>query len=211
MPEFTQNHETARNGHLVRMAMEGNQAAVETLFKQYRPHLYRTALRLCGSPEDAEDALQDGLFSAFQHLRHFEARSQFSTWVTRIVINATLMRMRKRGKRMMLSIDQEEQNGWDFAGILRDDAPDPEAAYIEREAFEIFRRRLHSLPQSCRDVVWLRDVEGLSTEEAADTLGLAQGTIKSTLHRARAKVAKIAGEPTARKSRRVPAVGSTRR
>jgi RNA polymerase sigma-70 factor, ECF subfamily len=195
--------------YLVRMALERDQTALERLFEQYRPRLYQTALRLCGCPEDAEDALQDGLFSAFQHLDHFQARSQFSTWLTRIVINATLMRLRKRGNRMMISIDREDQNGCDLAGTLRDDAPDPEAAYAEREAFEILQRRLHALPQSCRDILWLRDIQELSTEEVANALGVSEGTIKSALHRARAKLAKVAGEPTGQKSRRLRVAGST--
>jgi RNA polymerase sigma-70 factor, ECF subfamily len=210
MLEFTQAYDADRGDqHLVRMALERNRAALERLFGQYRPHLHHAALRLCGCPEEAEDALQDGLFSAFQHLHHFQARSQFSTWLTRIVINATLMRLRKRRNRMMTSIDQEDQNGRTFAGTLRDDAFDPEAAYAEREAFEILQRRLYALPQSYRDIFWLRDVEGLSTEEAANALGVSEGTVKSALHRARVKLAKVAGEPTVQKSRPVRVADST--
>ena len=78
--EFIQDGNRGRRGeHLVRMAIEGDQDALETVFTQYRHHLYYTALRLCGNPEDAEDALQDGLPSAFRHLGRFQARSQFST------------------------------------------------------------------------------------------------------------------------------------
>jgi RNA polymerase sigma-70 factor, ECF subfamily len=204
MLEFTQAYDTDRGDqHLVRMALEGDQAALETLFGQYRPHLYRTALRFCGSPEDAEDALQDGLFSAFQHLRYFQCRSQFSTWLTRIVINAALMNMRKRGRRVMISIDREDQSERESASTLRDAAPDPEAVYARKEALEILRRRLCALPQSYRTVVWLRDVRGLSTEEAANTLGVSEGTIKSALHRARTKLARIAREATDRTCRRL--------
>jgi RNA polymerase sigma-70 factor (ECF subfamily) len=210
MLEFTQAYDADRGDQqLIRMALERDQSALERLFGQYRPHLYQTALRLCGCPEEAEDALQDGLFSAFQHLHHFQARSQFSTWLTRIVINSTLMRLRKRRNRVMISIDQQDQNEGDFSGALRDEGPDPEAAYAEREAFEILQRRLRALPQSYRDIFWLRDVEGLSTEEAANALGVSKGTIKSALHRARAKLAKVAGEPKVQKSRRVRVVGST--
>src|SRR5437870_3319119 len=89
--KFTQDYDKGRGDeHLVRMATEGDHAALERVFSQYRDRLYQTALRLCGNPEDAEDALQDGLLSAFRHLRHFQGRSQFSTWLTRVVINATL-------------------------------------------------------------------------------------------------------------------------
>jgi RNA polymerase sigma-70 factor (ECF subfamily) len=180
------------------MAVEGHEAALDTLFGQHRPHLYQTALRLCGNPEDAEDALQDGLFSAFRHLRYFEARSQFSTWLTRIVINATLMQMRRRGRHVMISVDSGASNEDEFplADALRDVAPDPETAYVGREAFELFRSRLQSLPQACQEIVWLRGVQGFSTEEAANTLGVSKGTIKSALHRARAKLVEPASATT---------------
>jgi RNA polymerase sigma-70 factor, ECF subfamily len=183
--------ESRRDEHMVRTAKEGNQEALEIVFTQYRDHLYYTALRLCGHPEDAEAALQDALFSAFQHLNHFQARSQFSTWLTRIVINATLMRMRQRGNRTMISIDGEDADGSEsnFVGALREQAPDPEAAYTERELFEIFRRRLHTLPPAYQHVFWLRGIQGFSTEEAASALGLSKGAVKWTLHRVRAKLA----------------------
>jgi RNA polymerase sigma-70 factor (ECF subfamily) len=107
------------------------------------------------------------------------------------VINTTLMRMRQRGNRAMISIDGEDSDGNEsnFVGALRDQAPDPEAAYAEREVFETFQRTLHSLPPAYQDVLWLRGIKGFSTEEAANALGLSKGTVKSTLHRARAKLA----------------------
>jgi RNA polymerase sigma-70 factor (ECF subfamily) len=95
----------------------------------------------------------------------------------------------------MISIDGEDSDGNEsnFVGALRDQAPDPEAAYAEREAFETFQRRLHTLPPAYQDVLWLRGMKGFSTEEAANALGLSKGTVKSTLHRARAKLAGLAG------------------
>jgi RNA polymerase sigma-70 factor, ECF subfamily len=212
--EFTQDCDRGRRDeHLVRMAREGDQDALEAVFTQYRDHLYYTALRLCGNPEDAEDALQDGLFSAFRHLRHFQARSQFSTWLTRIVINATLMRLRQRGNRTMISIDGEDSDGneWDFVGALRDRAPDPEAAYAEREVFETFRRRLHTLPPAYQHVVWLRGLQGFSTEEVADVLGVSRGTVKSTLHRARAKLADLGSRGEDRSKMKSPLEACRRR
>jgi len=187
--------EQARDdAHLLQMAVEGHETALDTLFSQHRPHLYQTALRLCGNPEDAEDALQDGLFSAFRHLHRFQARSRFSTWLTRIVINAALMRMRQRGRRVMISVDGEPSNGEEFrlADALRDMTLDPEAAYAERETFELLRRRLQRLPQTYQKIAWLRGFEGFSTKEAANTLGVSRGAVKSTWHRARAKLADLA-------------------
>ena len=79
---------------LIRAGQRGDSQAVETLFRRYQRPLFQTALRVLGNAEDAEDALQDGLLSAYRNLKRFEGRSQFSTWLTRIVINAALMRRR---------------------------------------------------------------------------------------------------------------------
>src|SRR5215467_2447608 len=82
----------------IRAGQRGDHQAVETLFRRYQRPLFQTALRVLGNTEDAEDALQDGLLSAYRNLKRFEGRSQFSTWLTRIVINAALMRRRPRNR-----------------------------------------------------------------------------------------------------------------
>jgi RNA polymerase sigma-70 factor, ECF subfamily len=180
---------------LIRQGMAGNQDALELLFSRYARALYPTALKLMGNPDDAQDALQDGLLSAFRNLRRFEGRSQFSTWLTRIVINAALMRLRSQRAHPAASLDQEdpEQRELTLAARLADDRPSPEERYVRKERFEIFKRKLASLPPAMRSVIWLRDVQGLSTEEAAQTLGVSEGTLKSQLHRARAKLAALFG------------------
>ena len=83
---------------LIRAGQRGDEQAVETLFRRYQRPLFQTALRVLGNTEDAEDALQDGLLSAYRNLNRFEGRSQFSTWLTRIVINAALMRRRSASR-----------------------------------------------------------------------------------------------------------------
>ncbi len=97
---------------LLRRALTGDHIALEMLFARNNRALYQTALRLLGNPEDAEDALQEGMLAAYRNLRHFEGRSQFSTWLTRIVINAALMRRRSRRAHPAVSLDdcdREEQ------------------------------------------------------------------------------------------------------
>src|SRR5256884_6972439 len=92
---------------LIRAGQRGDSQAVETLFRRYQRPLFQTALRVLGNAEDAEDALQDGLLSAYRNLRRFEGRSQFSTWLTRIVINAALMRRRSAKARPAVSLDEQ--------------------------------------------------------------------------------------------------------
>src|ERR1700729_640845 len=91
-----------------RAGQKGDQQAVDVLFERYHRPLFQTALRVLGNAEDAEDALQDGLLSAYRNLKRFEGRSQFSTWLTRIVINAALMRRRSAKARPAISLDETQ-------------------------------------------------------------------------------------------------------
>lgn len=173
---------------MIQQGLRGDQYALDQLFARYSRALYPTALKLMGNPEDAEDALQDGLLSAFRNLRRFEGRSQFSTWLTRIVINAALMRLRSKRAHPSASLDAESGPDADDpapAERIADHAPGPEELYARKEVHEIFERHLEELSPLLRSAFVLREVEGLSTEEAAQTLGVPQGTLKSQLHRAR--------------------------
>jgi RNA polymerase sigma-70 factor (ECF subfamily) len=173
---------------LIRESLRGNQTALDQLFGRYSRALYPTALKLMGNPEDAEDALQDGLLSAFRNLRRFEGRSQFSTWLTRIVINAALMRLRSKRAHAAVSIDADSNaDGDEPAPVERiaDRTPGPDELYTREEVHEIFERQLEELSPPLRSAFLLREVQGLSTEEAAQTLGVPEGTLKSQLHRAR--------------------------
>ena len=179
---------------LVRQALRGNPNALDQLFARYSRALYPTALKLMGNPEDAEDALQDGLLSAFCNLRRFEGRSQFSTWLTRIVINAALMRLRSKRAHPAATIDAESNSDPDepaLAERLTDRGPGPEELYAQKEVHQIFERHLEELSAPLRSAFVLRDVEGLSTEEAAQTLGVPEGTLKSQLHRARLQLTSL--------------------
>ena len=99
MKPTTKRQSLSEEERLMREGFRGNQGALEKLFGRYTGTLYQSALRLLGNHEDAEDALQEGMLSAYRNLRRFEGRSQFSTWLTRIVINAALMRLRSQRSR----------------------------------------------------------------------------------------------------------------
>jgi len=178
---------------LVQSGLRGDPEALERLFARYARPLYQTALRLLGNPEDAEDALQEGMLSAVRNLKRFEGRSKFSTWLTRIVINAALMQLRKQRARPTVSLEQEdaEQRELTLGSRIPDARPGPEETYAHKERFEILESSLESLPPALQSAVWLRDVEGLSTAEAARALGLSEGTVKSQLHRARNRLSSL--------------------
>jgi RNA polymerase sigma-70 factor, ECF subfamily len=193
---------------LVRRGMRGDAQALEVLFSRYLRTLYPTALKVLGNPEDAEDAVQEGLLAAFRNLGRFEGRSQFSTWLTRIVINASLMRLRSRRARPVASLDDSplEQPDLTFSDLLADPRLNPEDAYTQQEFDRIFKEGLEALPAKLRSPVVLRDVQGFSTEQAAQKLHVSEGTLKSRLHRARAGVANAVRRRLlpARRSRAVP-------
>jgi RNA polymerase sigma-70 factor, ECF subfamily len=175
---------------LLRRATNNDPEALDELFARYRGRLYNTALRLLGNSEDAEEVLQDGLLAAFHNLSRFKGRSQFSTWLTRIVINAGLMRLRRSRPEVMTSIDQQKLDRDDqpWANRIPDPGPNPEEMYARQERLQILAQSLQSLPTAYRQAMWLRDVQGLSTREAAKVLGLPTGSLKSQLHRARLRL-----------------------
>ena len=187
----TDHDETVRDEQrLIRLGLKGNQAALEALFARHSGALYQSALKLLGNPEDAEDALQEGMLSAFKNLRRFEGRSKFSSWLTRIVINAALMRLRSQRAHRTVSADEplgEAEST--LAEQLADPAPDPERLYARKELRRLLDRNLTELPPDMRTAVLLRDIEGLSTQEAAEALGVPENTLKSRLHRARLQLA----------------------
>ena len=186
---FETNKERDR---LLRLAVNGDQEALDRLFASYMRPLYQVALRVLRSPQDAEDALQDGLLAAFQHLREFQGRSQFSTWLSRIVINAALMRLRKSRSKIVASIDEEPLGRDDrpIAAKIVDPKPNPEQLYTQEEQFRILEKGLQNLPAMYRSALEVRDVEGMDTGNAAKTLGITRGTLKSHLHRGRMRIIK---------------------
>jgi len=174
---------------MLQRALNGDQQALGFLVAPNMPRLYRAALRILGVPQDAEEALQDGLLQVVQHFREFEGRSRFSTWLTRVVINASLMRLRRRRREAVTSFDQPPaRDEQPFTYEITDHRPNPEEIYVREERLQIFKHKLRSLPSACRSALWLRDVEGMSTREAAEVLGVPLGSLKSQLYRARRKL-----------------------
>jgi RNA polymerase sigma-70 factor, ECF subfamily len=175
---------------LVHRGIKGDSQALEILFARYEHTLYRNALRLLGNEDDALDALQDGMLLAYQNLHRFEGRSRFSTWLTRIVINSALMRMRKMRAHEVVSIDAE--NGSEemtLADQLQDPRPNPESVFMENELCEVLENNLRTLSPDLRAALILRHGEEKSTEEVAKDLGIGENTLKSRVRRARLQIA----------------------
>jgi RNA polymerase sigma-70 factor (ECF subfamily) len=163
---------------------------LERTASRYSSRLYRIALRQLGNHEDAEDAVQDALVSAFCHLSQFEGRSQMSTWLTRIVINSARMKARRRPRQAVLSIDEmSDQQGdaiWDQFPLA---GRSPEEACRERELRELLHAQLRCLSSKFREALQLFYVDGLTAREAAQTLGITHSALKCRVSRARAQLA----------------------
>ena len=154
------------------------------------PMFYKRAFRFLGNATDAEDAVQDALLSAYKHLGQFRGQAQLSTWLTTIVTNAARMKLRRRGS--YLSLDEEQgEDGLTFSERLADSKPNPEEVCSAAEARDRLVEGVKQLSPKLRKTFQLRDIDGLTTQEAALVLGVPKGTVKAQLARARAKLAAI--------------------
>jgi len=174
---------------LVTEAKAGSYEAFEELVTRYEKKIYRLGLNLTGNPEDAEDMLQETFLKAYEHLPNFREDSRFYTWIVRIAINQGLMKLRKR--RSSKEVQMEDISNDDGEVIPRDFAdwrPNPEQVLARTELETILQNAARSLPMTFRTVFFLRDVEGLSTEETAEMLNLTEGAVKARLFRARLRL-----------------------
>jgi RNA polymerase sigma-70 factor (ECF subfamily) len=170
----------------VMQAVRSHEEEFAAALSGYLPRLYRVALRKLGNPQDAEDALQDALLSAFKSIGQFRGQAQLSTWLTSIVLNSARMKLRSGFNRRMLSLDEnyeEGQSAW--ADKLEDSAPDAEEVFRRTEAHETLKRLVEKLPARLHSAFRLCVFEGLSTREAALRLGIGQATLKARFFRAR--------------------------
>jgi RNA polymerase sigma-70 factor (ECF subfamily) len=167
----------------------------EGVISSYSPVLFRVAMRRLRNVEDAEDAVQDALLSAYKHIGQFEGRSQLSTWLSSIVINTAGMKLRKHSRHEMVSLDQnKEDDGPTFANRLKDARPNPETICAQTEMDEALRQALAQLSPKMREAIQMRDLEGRSTREAANALGISTNALKSRLTRGRAILSLLVNE-----------------
>jgi RNA polymerase sigma-70 factor (ECF subfamily) len=182
---------------LVRAASRGDREALEALLMRAQEVAYRFSLTVCGHAEDAEDVMQDALLKTFHHVGRIRDPDAFRPWLYRTVRNACLMRRRRRVDEPahVLSLDELLPVP---GGVVPIDAPDrgrdPEAQMINSRLRRRLRRALGALPAGHRVVVFLREMEGLSTREVARILGLSEANVKTRLHRARLFLQRQLGE-----------------
>jgi RNA polymerase sigma-70 factor (ECF subfamily) len=174
---------------LVARAQGGDREAFDRLVDETYAMIYATAYRLTGDVELAADATQDAYVRAYNSLRTFRGGSTFSTWMYRIVVNASLdaLRRRSRAPEPLAFADEEHERQVEVA----DESADPQTAVEARELQQIVGRGLQQLSEDHRTVLVLFDINGLSYEEITEVLGVPLGTVKSRLNRARLALRKV--------------------
>ena len=172
---------------------EGGTREMHDVLTRCLPSFYRNAYRHLGNAADAEDAVQDALLSAYKHLDQFKGQAQMSTWLTAIVTNCARMQLRRRPRQNHLSLDQQfgDEQEYSLADRLPAREPSPEDQCRRSELHGRLMQLAEQLSPPLRKAFQLRDVEGLTTSEAAHVLGVAEGTVKAQVARARAKLRRL--------------------
>jgi RNA polymerase sigma-70 factor (ECF subfamily) len=171
---------------IVDRVLAGERDMFEIIMRRYNQRLYRVALSMLRNEAEAEDVVQDAYVRAYTHLNQYVGEARFSTWLTRIAVNESLHRLRKRGRagdfqRTAAAMGHAVQS------------PGPERQASDGQVRRIVESAIAALPAPYRSVVMLRDVEDLSTAEAADCLGIPAATVKTRLHRGHALLRETLG------------------
>jgi len=171
---------------LVRLACRGRGEAFRVLMQRCNQPLFRTARSVMRDESEAEDVLQEAYVRAFQKLDDFRGESSLLTWLTRIVLNEARDRLRKRRTMVELdAVEQAQEAGQVLVFPSGQAAGDPERDAARAEARRLLEHAVDELPEAFRLVFILREVDGRSVEETADSLGVLPATVKTRLHRAR--------------------------
>ena len=170
-------------------AKRGDSAAFEVLCKQSTNTVFRVARRIMRNDEDAEDVVQESFQQAFIHLKNFNGNSRFSTWLSRIAINAALMKLRKKHRLWDVSLDESAQSEESSFRIeAEDQGPTPEQLYAQKERERILSKAMSELAPGMRKAIELRELGERSTEETAQIMGISVAAVKARVFHGRKKL-----------------------
>lgn len=173
-------------GQLIASILEGNSHEFHTLIRPYERTVYVMALTLLKNEADAEDVAQEAFLKAFRNLKNFRAESKFSTWLISITLNEARSRLRRKSAVPMESLDEpSDEQGHVSPALLRDWREIPSEAVERLEVRQLLQQAVADIPLIYRETFVLRDIEELSVNETAETLGISVASVKVRLHRAR--------------------------
>lgn len=177
---------------LIKRAKKGDSKAFSALLNEYLSMIYNIAYRMTGNPDDASDMTQEVMIKLFKNLDSFNQKSKFSTWVYRVATNTCLDELKKIRRKQTLSLDAEYETDDGSVSFEQEDlSPTPDEQAETNELKDIVARAITRLGEEHRAVIVLRDIKGLSYGEIAEILNCSDGTVKSRLSRARAKLKEI--------------------
>src|SRR6266404_5436582 len=177
------------DARLLAAAKSGESIAFGELFSRYKRRIFHLAQRIMRNHEDAEDVVQEAFQLAFVHLHDFQGGARFSTWLSRIAINVALMKLRKKARKVEISIDEHsESEDMSFRNAVTDLAPNPEEHCLRQERSRILREALAQLRPNARRVLELYELEGRSMKEIAAGLGITVTAVKARIFQARPKM-----------------------
>jgi RNA polymerase sigma-70 factor (ECF subfamily) len=177
---------------VIEEVLSGNTALFELLMRRYNERVYRAARSILRDEHEVEDVMQQAYINAFTHLRQFNGSARFSTWLTRIAVNEALARVRRQGRYETFDADASSADPF----MSGSPAGNPEQQASTRELRVILEWAIDRLPNGMREVFMLREVEGLSTLEVAECLGVSEDVVKSRLSRGRATLRSLLLERT---------------
>lgn len=172
------------DSEIVSRVRDGELSLFEILMRRYNQLVYRAVRAVVKVEDEVEDVMQQAYINAFAHLGQFEGRSRFSTWLTRIALNEAFARRRRMVAEQTASGDPNPE----LVDSMTSAQPDPERTAYAGELRRLLEAAVDALPETYRVVFTLRDIEGMSTNETGDVLGLGEEAVKTRLHRARAMI-----------------------
>jgi RNA polymerase sigma-70 factor (ECF subfamily) len=170
---------------LIAESVQGNREAFSELVTRYQGRLYNAAVRLVDTPEDAADVVQDAFLNAFQSIRSFKGDSEFFTWMYRIAFNVAVTLKRRKKAALSLNALEPGRNGKTHEPVDRSDYVKPGVALQRSEEEKLLYSAIGRLSSEHRDVLVMKEIDGLKYEEIADLLKIPIGTVRSRLNRAR--------------------------
>ena len=173
---------------IVRRVLDCDVNAFETLVREYEKNVYNIALRMVNNSEDASDMTQEAFIKAYNSLPNFRGDSKFSVWLYRIVSNVCLDFLRSKSRKPTLSLSMEDDDGEETQLDIADESQSPELLLERSLTRDAVRRGLDALPPDYRQILLLREIQGLSYDEISLALDLEVGTVKSRIFRARKKL-----------------------
>ena len=183
------------DARLLAAAMTGHSAAFGELFNRYKRRIFHLAQRIMRNHEDAEDVVQEAFQLAFVHLHDLQGGARFSTWLSRIAINVALMKLRKKARKVEISIDEHsESDDKTFRDAVTDSALNPEQDCLRQERSRMLREALAELRPNARRVLELYELEGRSMKEIAAGMGISVAAVKARIFHARPKMRRELGQ-----------------